>query len=69
MNLITVGSNKFIMLSATFCAVLFALSQNASAARHPLPPDFVSVPDGGATVMLLGVALGALGLARGLLQR
>jgi hypothetical protein len=67
MKLSTVGSNKFTMLSATFCAVLFALSQNASAARVTEPP--LSVPDGGATIMLLGVALGALGLARGLLKR
>jgi hypothetical protein len=29
----------------------------------------VGVPDGGATVMLLGVALGALGMARGFLKR
>ena len=66
MKLSTVGSNKFTTLSATVCGVLFALSQNASAAITEPP---LSVPDGGATIMLLGVALGALGLARGFLKR
>jgi hypothetical protein len=65
-----VGWIKFAMLSATVCAVLVASRENASAARHPLPPVYaVSVPDGGATVMLLGLAVGALGIARRFLMR
>jgi len=55
--------------SAGVCAVMLAFSHNASAARHPMPPEVVSVPDGGTTVMLLGAALGALGLARRFLSR
>jgi hypothetical protein len=69
MKLNTVGSNKFAILSATVCAILVAFSQNASAAPGPMPPETVSVPDAGATVMLLGVALGALGIARRFLMR
>ena len=62
-------SNKLVIVSAAICAVMLAVSHNASAARHPMPPDVVSVPDGGTTVMLLGAALGALGLARRFLSR
>ena len=68
MKINRVRLNKLTMLSVTVCAVLAVFGQNASAARHPMPPTF-SVPDGGATVMLLGIALGALGLARGFLKR
>ena len=62
-------SNKLVLVSAGVCALMLALSHNASAARHPMPPEVVSVPDGGTTVMLLGAALGALGLARRFLSR
>jgi hypothetical protein len=59
-------SSKLAMLSATFCAVMLAFSQNVSAEQHPLPPvsGVQQVPDGGTTVMLLGAALCALGMAR-----
>jgi len=45
---------------------MFAFNQNASATRRPLPPsrNAAPVPDGGATIMLLGTAFGALGIAR-----
>jgi hypothetical protein len=62
-------SNKLVLISAGVCAVMLAFSHNASAARHPMPPEVVNVPDGGTTVMLLGAALGALGLARRFLSR
>jgi protein with PEP-CTERM/exosortase system signal len=62
-------SNKLVLVSAAVCALMLAFSHNAGAARGPLPPDHVSVPDGGATIMLLGAALGALGLARRFLSR
>jgi hypothetical protein len=48
---------------------MLAFSHNAGAARHPVPPSFVNVPDGGMTAMLLGTALGALGLARRFLSK
>jgi VPDSG-CTERM exosortase interaction domain len=47
---------------------MLAFSHNASAAPQVMPPDIVSVPDGGTTVMLLGAALGALGMARRFLK-
>ena len=62
-------SNKLVLVSAGVCALMLALSHNASAARHPMPPETVNVPDGGTTVMLLGAALGALSLARRFLSR
>jgi len=43
--------------------MLASVSQ-VRADRHPLPPAGERVPDAGATVMLLSVALGALGMAR-----
>ena len=55
-------SNKLALVSVAVCAVLVAFSQNASAAPAPLP--IVPVPDGGTTVLLLGAALGALGVVR-----
>jgi uncharacterized membrane protein YadS len=68
MKLKTACSNKLTPLFLVVFVAMVAFSQNASAARHPLPPES-SVPDGGTTIMLLGVALGALGLARGFLKR
>jgi hypothetical protein len=68
MKLNTVRSNKLVMLSLAVCAIMVAFSQNGSAAISPLPP-VVSVPDGGATIMLLGAALGTLGMARRFLKR
>jgi len=62
-------SYKLRLFYVAVCAVLVALSQSASAARAALPPDHVSVPDGGATVLLLGAAVGALGIARRYLKR
>ena len=61
-----ISRKKIAMLSGTFCAVMLALSQNVRAEAHPLPPvsGVQQVPDGGTTVMLLGAALGALGIAR-----
>jgi hypothetical protein len=62
-------SNKLVLVSVAVCALMLALSHNAGAARRPLPPSIVSVPDGGMTAILLGTALGALGLARRFLSR
>jgi hypothetical protein len=69
MKINRVRLSKLTVLSVTVCAVLAVFSQNASAAPHPLPPDAIAVPDGGATLMLLGVALGALGIGRRFLMR
>jgi hypothetical protein len=66
MKIKIIPANKLALLTAVFCTAFFAFSHNARAERRPLPP--VSVPDGGATVMLLGAALGALGIARGFLR-
>ena len=33
-----IPTKKLAILSAAFCAVMFAFSHNASACRHPLPP-------------------------------
>ena len=62
-------SNKLALVSVAVCVLMLAFSHSAGAAPHALPPDTVSVPDGGATIMLLGAALGALGIARGFLKR
>jgi hypothetical protein len=63
MNL--VSARKVALLVAAVCTVMLASVSQARADRHPLPPQGgVSVPDAGATVMLLGAALGALGMAR-----
>jgi VPDSG-CTERM motif len=59
-------SNKLALVSVVVCVLMLAFSHNAGAAPAPLPPD--SVPDGGATIMLLGAALGALGMARRFLK-
>jgi hypothetical protein len=61
-------TGKFVMLGIG-CALILAFSHNASAAPQPMPPLIVSVPDGGMTALLLGAALGALGLARRFLSR
>jgi hypothetical protein len=61
-------SNKLVLVSVVVCVLMLAFSHNAGAAPSPLPPDTVSVPDGGATIMLLGAALGALGMARRFLR-
>jgi hypothetical protein len=69
-----ISRNKLALVCGAICAATLAFSQNAAANRHPLPPVSVSdsapvsVPDGGATVMLLGTALGALGVARRFLK-
>jgi VPDSG-CTERM motif len=55
---------KLLMLLAA--VAMLAFSHNASAVIQPQP--IVSVPDGGTTVMLLGAALGALGMARRFLK-
>jgi len=57
---------KLALVAVVFCTAMFAFNQNASATRRPLPPspNGVAVPDGGATIMLLGAAFGALGVAR-----
>jgi hypothetical protein len=62
------GKIKYI--AAILIAVACVGLQQAKAAfvTNPVtqgnPPIVNTVPDGGATVMLLGVALGALGLVR-----
>jgi hypothetical protein len=48
---------------------MLAFSHNVSAARHPMPATVNSVPDGGTTALLLGAAIGVLGLARRFLSR
>ena len=58
--------NKIKYIALVLIAIAF--SHNAGAAPHALPPDILSVPDGGATIMLLGAALGALGMARRFLK-
>jgi hypothetical protein len=60
-------TGKFVLLGIG-CALMLAFSQNADAIRQPMPPTINSVPDGGATIMLLGAALGALGMARRFLK-
>jgi len=65
MNL--VSARKVALLVAAVCTVMLASVSQARADRHPLPPQsegVARVPDAGSTVMLLGVALGALGMAR-----
>ena len=62
MNL--VSARKVVLLVAAVCTVMLASVSQARAERHPLPPSGDRVPDAGATVMLLGAALGALGMAR-----
>jgi hypothetical protein len=64
-----IPSKKLALLSAAFCALMLLFSHNAGAAPQVMPPSSVSVPDGGATIMLLGAALGALGMARRFLKR
>ena len=64
MKMTLVSARKAALLVAAVCTVMLASVSQARADRHPLPSDRVSVPDAGATVMLLGVALGALGMAR-----
>jgi hypothetical protein len=48
---------------------MLAFSHNASAIQQPMPPTINNVPDGGTTALLLGAAIGALGLARRFLSR
>jgi protein with PEP-CTERM/exosortase system signal len=62
-------STNLALVSAVVCALMLAFSHNASATPHPLPPTVNDVPDGGATIVFLGAALGALGLARRFLKR
>jgi VPDSG-CTERM motif len=57
---------KLALVSVVVCVLMLAFSHNAGAAPAPLPPDHV--PDGGATIMLLGAALGALGMVRRFLK-
>jgi hypothetical protein len=62
-------SNKLVLVSAAGCALMLAFSHNASATGQPMPPTINSVPDGGTTALLLGAAIGALGLARRFLSK
>jgi len=64
MKMTLVSARKAALLAAAVCTVMLASVSQARADRRPLPPQGVAVPDAGATVMLLGVALGALGMAR-----
>ena len=67
MNL--VSARKVALLVAAVCTVMLASVSQARAERHPLPPQGVPVPDAGSTVMLLGAALGALGMARRFMRK
>ena len=71
MKINPVSVRKVALLFATICAVMLASVTQVRAERHPLPssPSGVAVPDSGATVMLLGAALGALGMARRFLRK
>lgn len=71
MKINPVSVRKVALLFATICAVMLASVTQVRAERHPLPPSSssVAVPDSGATVMLLGAALGALGMARRFLRK
>jgi len=70
MKMTLVSARKAALLAAAVCTVMLASVSQARAERHPLPPASVSaVPDAGATVMLLGVALGALGMARRFIRK
>jgi len=60
---------KLALVTVVFCTAMFAFSQNASAERRPMPHGVIPVPDGGATIMLLGAALGSLGMARRFLKK
>ena len=66
-NLVPV--RKLVLVTVVFCAAMFAFSQNASAERRAMPHGAIPVPDGGATIMLLGTAFGALSIARRFLKR
>jgi hypothetical protein len=61
-------TGKFVLLGIG-CALMLAFGHNASAAPQLMPPSGVSVPDSGTTALLLGAALGVLGLARRFLSR
>ncbi len=61
-------TGKFVLLGIG-CALMLAFGQNASAAPQIMPPSGLSVPDSGTTALLLGAALGVLGLARRFLSR
>jgi VPDSG-CTERM motif len=61
-------SNKLVIVTAAVCALMLAFSHNVSAAPHAMPST-CTVPDGGTTALLLGAAIGALGLARRFLSR
>jgi VPDSG-CTERM motif len=61
-------TGKVVLLLGIGCALMLAFSHNASATPQIMPPSVVSVPDGGTTIMLLGAALGALGMARRFLK-
>ena len=65
MKINTTPSYKLPVVYVAVCAVLVALSQSASAAPNPV----CHVPDGGTTIMLLGAAVGGLGIARRFLKR
>ena len=66
MNL--VSARKVALLVAAVCTVMLASVSQARAERHPLPPQG-TVPDAGSTVLLLGAALGALGMARRFMRK
>jgi len=60
------GKIKYIaaLLIAVACVGLQQAKAVTDTVTQGNPPIVNTVPDGGATVMLLGVALGALGLVR-----
>jgi peptidoglycan/LPS O-acetylase OafA/YrhL len=69
MKINPVSVRKVALVFAIICAVMFASATQIRAERHPVPPSGVAVPDSGATVMLLGAALGSLGMARRFLRK
>jgi hypothetical protein len=60
------GKIKYIAALLIAVACVWLQQAKADLVTGPVtqPPIVNTVPDGGATVMLLGVALGALGLVR-----
>ena len=62
-------TGKFVLLLGMGCTLLLAFSHTATATPQVMPPSIANVPDGGTTALLLGAALGVLGLGRRFLSK
>ena len=67
MKISLIPTKKLALVSVAVCALMLVFSHNAGAVQNPMPPSY-NVPDGGTTAMLLGAALGALGMVRRFLK-